>query len=147
METLVRSHDTRSSALISAGRRLKFSHLTVEDGLTHNITNSVAQDQQGFIWIASFDGLNRFDGHDVKVFRYDPDNPRSLSDNMIRTVTIDPTGIMWIATQTGGLNRFNPLTETCTRYRHDPENPNSPGFNFIASISVDRSGLIWIGAL
>jgi ligand-binding sensor domain-containing protein len=126
------------------GQYLRFSHLTVADGLSRDLVNGVVQDPQGFIWFASGDALDRFDGYEIKTFRYDPDDPQSSSDNNIRAMAVDSAGVIWLATA-NGLNTFDPLTETFTRYQHDPEDPNSLGFNFALSLCIDRAGLIWVG--
>jgi signal transduction histidine kinase/CheY-like chemotaxis protein/sugar lactone lactonase YvrE len=129
------------------GQQLHFSHLTVEHGLSHNVGNDVVQDSQGFIWISTSDGLNWFDGYEIRTFRHDPDDPRSLSENLIRGMAVDPAGFIWIATAGGGLNKFDPRTETFVRYQHQPSNPNSLGFDFAVSVFVDQAGLVWVGGL
>ena len=54
-----------------------FNHLTTEDGLSNNIVFDLIQDRFGFLWFATDDGLNRFDGYDFKIFRHDPANQKS----------------------------------------------------------------------
>ena len=60
-----------------------FNQLTTEDGLSNNKVFDVVQDRLGFLWFATEDGLNRFDGYDLKVFRNDPANENSISDNSV----------------------------------------------------------------
>ena len=132
--------------MMDAGQQqLIFSHLTVEHGLSHTIANVMAQDPQGFIWIATIGGLNRFDGHEVKVFKHNPDNPNSLSNDFIETMLIDQAGIIWIGTY-NGLNKFDPYTETFTHYQHHhPDDPHTLGFNFVTSLYLAQTGLLWVG--
>jgi len=125
-------------------QQLIFAHLTVGNGLSHTIANIMAQDPQGFIWIATVGGLNRFDGHEITVFKHQPDNPNSLSNDFIETMIVDRAGVLWIGTY-NGLNKFDPRTETFTAYQHQPDNPHSIGFNFVTSLCLDQTGLLWVG--
>ena len=100
-------------------RDLKFSHLTVNDGLAQNNVVAILQDRQGFMWFGTGEGLNRYDGHSFVVYRNDPKDPGSLSHNFIRTVFEDDQGYLWVAAYPG-INRFDPRTERTTRYFHDP---------------------------
>lgn len=61
----------------SKGQELFFHHLSVEDGLPHNSTNAFVEDKFGFIWIATLEGLCRFDGKKITTY-YADDTPRSL---------------------------------------------------------------------
>jgi ligand-binding sensor domain-containing protein len=62
---------------------------------------SIVQDRKGFLWFATQDGLNRYDGYSFKVFRHNPDDRHSISDNSINTLTIDSAGVLWIGTLGG----------------------------------------------
>lgn len=85
---------------------LRFGSITTEDGLSHSTVNSVTQDSLGFLWIATMDGLNRYDGNMVEVFRHDPDDPRSLNDNTVWKVFTSSKNEIWIGTSKG-LCKFN----------------------------------------
>ena len=65
-------------------QNLKFEHLTVEDGFSNNFIRSFAQDSSGFMWFATEDGLNKYDGYTFTVYRHDPANQASLSDNNVK---------------------------------------------------------------
>ncbi len=116
----------------------------VSEGLSQVSINSCLQDQQGFLWFGTLDGLNRYDGYQFKVFRHDPDNPLSLSNNTIDVLFEDSLGFMWVGTG-GGLNRFNAEHDTFERFVHDPDNPHSLSHNSISAIVEDPQGIIWIG--
>ncbi len=92
-----------------------FERITIADGLSQNMVNHVIQDQRGFIWFATKDGLNRFDGYGFRVYRNMPGDSSTLSGNYVTGIWEDARGIMWIVTNGGGLNRFDPITEVFTR--------------------------------
>jgi ligand-binding sensor domain-containing protein len=105
---------------------------------------AIVQDRRGFIWFATRDGLNRYDGNAFVVYKNNPNDPGSLSSNFIQDLKEDDHGYLWIATNTG-VSRFDPTTERCTRYLHDPNNPNTIGGASVKSIAVDSRGYLWFG--
>ena len=126
-------------------RYLRFVRLTAEDVLSGDHTGNVVQDQRGLMWIATLSGLNRFDGTGVKLYRNDPDNPNSLSNNVARALVVDQNGILWVGTWGGGLNQFDRETDTFIHYQHDPDDSNSLSDNVIWSIFEDSAGILWVG--
>jgi len=124
---------------------IRFEILSMENGLSNNIVWSILQDSRGFMWFATIDGLNRYDGYKFKVFRHDPEDPHSLSTNPLRVIYEDQTGDLWIGTSGGGLNRLDRYTEKFTHYKHDPDDPHSLSGNDVRSIYEDRNGVLWIG--
>ena len=86
----------------------KFTHLSLDDGLSQTTVISILQDSRGFMWFGTQDGLNRYDGYNFVVYRNDPNNLNSLGDNRIRTIVEDLSGILWIGTEAGGLNKYDP---------------------------------------
>jgi hypothetical protein len=77
---------------------LRFGRLTAEDGLPNIQVRGVTQDKNDFLWFGIANGLNRYDGASVKEHRHDPDDPTSLSHNIIRRLFTDQSGILWIGT-------------------------------------------------
>ena len=75
----------------------------------------------GFIWIGTQDGLNRYDGYEFKVYKHDPDDENSLSENIITALHQDRDGMLWIGTQKGGLNLFDPVAGSFEHFSHDDE--------------------------
>ena len=63
---------------------LHFDHVTLEQGLSQSTVNAIIQDDQGFMWFGTNNGLNRYDGHEISVFKHDPSDANSLSDNHIQ---------------------------------------------------------------
>lgn len=122
---------------------LKFEHVTIKDGLSQNTVTVTFQDKQGFIWIGTNDGLNRYDGHQFKVFRHHFDDEHSISNNVIAAIAQDPDGYLWIGTN-DGLNRFDPRTEQFRRFFHDPKNTSSISHNTITGIEQFHGGDLWL---
>ena len=125
-------------------RNLKFTHLTTNDGLSQGYVTAILQDRRGFMWFATRDGLNRYDGNSFVVYKNNPNDPGSLSSNFIQDLIEDDRGYLWIATNTG-VNKFDPTTERCTRYLHDPNDPNSLGGAYVTSIARGSRGNVWFG--
>jgi ligand-binding sensor domain-containing protein/signal transduction histidine kinase len=125
-------------------RNLKFTHLTTNDGLSQGYVTAILQDRRGFMWFATRDGLNRYDGNAFVAYKNNPNDPGSLSSNFIQDLMDNGHGDLWIATNTG-VNRFDPTTERVTRYIHDPGNPNSIGDAYVTSIAQDSRGYLWFG--
>ena len=124
---------------------LRFTHLGVSEGLSQSAVSCIIQDRQGFLWIGTQDGLNRYDGYSFKVFRPDPSDPNSISDGWINALYQDQRGQIWIGTRQGGVNVYDPGTGKITRYLHDPGAPNSLISNRVQALYQDDLGRIWIG--
>ncbi len=127
------------------GEQLHFSRLGTADGLSQSDVLSILQDSRGFMWFGTEDGLNRYDGYEIKVYRPDPEDPQSLGDLWINTLHEDHDGIIWVGTRQGGLNRFDPLTGTFTQFTFDSEIPGSLSGNRVQAIFEDSRGRLWVG--
>ncbi|SET08596.1 EAL domain-containing protein [Thalassotalea agarivorans] len=102
----------------SAAIELDFKNYTIQkdgSGLSNNSTFDVVQDKHGFVWIATEDGLNRFDGEQYVFYRHNPNNPKSIPDNFIRRLYIDSANTLWIGTEKG-LVRYNKQTDDFSTY-------------------------------
>ena len=131
-------------ALQGRDLELRFQHFTVEDGLAQNSVFSILQDRKGFLWVVTEQGLNRFDGYNFTVRKFQFDNPNSLSINYIFSIYEDSRGIIWVGTNGGGLNRFDPAQDKFTHYPVTPDNLGSLN-NVIHAVYEDRGGNLWIG--
>ena len=129
------------------GSVVHFEHLSIADGLSQNAGLSIFQDSQGYLWIGTQDGLNRYDGYSFTIFKHDPDDATSLSHNAILAIVEDTEGYLWIGTWGGGLNRFDPATQSFTGYRSDPEDGSSLSHDVVTSIEQDSTGVLWVGTL
>ncbi|MBV8552833.1 MAG: hypothetical protein JOY54_16175 [Acidobacteriaceae bacterium] len=125
---------------------VRFSHLSVTDGLSHNDVRAIAQDHQGFMWFGTWlGGLNRYDGYTFKVYRHDDQDERSLNNDTVRTLFVDHTGVLWISTHGPGLERYNRDTDSFRHYRHDPHDPYSLPDDNVKAFFEDETGTIWVG--
>ncbi|WP_299494633.1 two-component regulator propeller domain-containing protein [uncultured Shewanella sp.] len=79
----------------------KFSHVNVKHGLSQNTVTAMAQSAKGYLWLGTQDGLNRFDGYDVTVFRHDKAQAHSLSNHIIRSLYLDSGDRLWVGTKAG----------------------------------------------
>jgi len=134
-----------ASGSVAVASDLRFTHLTTNDGLSQSNVKAILQDRRGFMWFATQDGLDRYDGNTFVVYKHNPKDPNSLSANLVMDLVEDDQGYLWIATYSGGVNKFDPRTERFTRYRHDASNPNSIGADSVNSIARDSRGCLWFG--
>ena len=78
-----------------------FEQFTSDDGLSHDNVVNITKDKDGFLWLGTANGLNRFDGLSFKIFRNDPDKPQTIPGNYIAGTTCDKKGFLWVATNNG----------------------------------------------
>src|SRR5687767_9097764 len=76
-----------------------FDHIWQQEGLSQSQVLSIAQDNQGFVWLGTQDGLNRYDGSHIKTFHFEPFNKSSLSDDYIWNIQFDGDSLLWINSQ------------------------------------------------
>ncbi|HEX5154711.1 MAG TPA: two-component regulator propeller domain-containing protein [Parafilimonas sp.] len=122
----------------------RFENITNEQGIADRVINAIIQDTEGFIWIASVDGLTRYDGYNAVVYRHRANDPYSLSDNEVYALCIDGNGSLWIGTR-NGLNRYDEQNDRFETFLHDDKDSNSLTANEIFSLAKDTDGNIWIG--
>ncbi|MEI7981842.1 MAG: two-component regulator propeller domain-containing protein [Bacteroidota bacterium] len=139
------SQDTNPFDKINRKQALYFTHLKRENGLPSNEVNCFIQDLQGYIWIGTSNGLVRFDGHDMKIFRSVPGDSSSLADNTVYSLLQSRDSLIWIGTS-GGISVFKPGTG---HIRNLPFVPPS-GIPMVSSYIIrslyeDHAGVLWAG--
>ena len=133
----------------SAQTNLLFQHLTVNDGLSQGSVTCIFQDRQGFMWFGTQDGLNRYDGYAIKVFKNDPADSTTIGESFVVSITEDRDGTLWIGTvsQRDILNRFDPLTETFTQHPRDSVDLRGARENNVNASYEEPSGVRWSGTI
>ncbi len=124
--------------------KLCFQTFNSRNGLSQDVVLSALQDRDGFLWVGTQSGLNRFDGYQFLSYRYDPSQPGSISGDEILSLHQDRQGRLWVGTQTAGLNLYLPSQDRFLAYTHAQENPDSLSFNAIQEIIEDEAGMLWI---
>ena len=110
-------------------------------------SNLLADGENGF-WVASSQGLQYFDRRTERYtyqFRHDETNPDSLDDDIVVTVYRDKAGLLWVGTETGGLNLLDWRQQQFGLYRHRPGDPNSLSPGKVTAIYQEPSGMVWVG--
>ncbi|HEY5564066.1 MAG TPA: two-component regulator propeller domain-containing protein, partial [Rhodothermia bacterium] len=122
---------------------IRVTNLGIEQGLSMSVAYSIFQDRYGFIWIGGQDGVNRFDGYDVKVYKSEPFDEESFPDGWAMDIAEDEDGALWFATW-DGVAKMNRVTETFTHYRHDPDEPKSLASDQTFAVQPHDDGRIWV---
>lgn len=106
--------------LLLAQKATRYERLTSASGLSQNTINKIIQDKNGFLWFATADGLNRYDGYSFVIYKNDPSDIKTLSGSDISTVCEDDEGNLWVGTRNAGLNKINLKTGTVIRFLRGP---------------------------
>ena len=127
-------------------RNLRFSAIDGEQGLSQDSVTSIVQDRQGFIWIGTHEGLNRFDGQSVTSYARDPFNTQSLAHNWIWSLMLSSSGELWVGTE-GGISIHDPNSDTFTNLRYNPNDANTISSDRVKILLEDSGGDIWVGTI
>ncbi|GAO29783.1 two-component system sensor histidine kinase/response regulator, hybrid [Geofilum rubicundum JCM 15548] len=116
--------------------------------ITSNYPVKIIEDTDGFLWVATHNGLNRFDRHEgvFKRFLYDESDPASLSSNTVKDIIRDDSDRLWVATS-NGVNIFQPEGENFLRLLHNPDATKPANDNEIGDLHIDSANNIWIGTM
>jgi diguanylate cyclase (GGDEF)-like protein len=126
-------------ALAAPVRPIRFDHLSLEQGLSQSNVMDILQDRRGYIWLATEDGLNRFDGLSFKVYRHDPVDAASLPSSFVWDVEQDAAGNLWAAT-TSGLAKWERSTDSVV-----PQEKLAGRYIRVLRFDV-RKNALWVGS-
>jgi signal transduction histidine kinase/ligand-binding sensor domain-containing protein/AraC-like DNA-binding protein len=132
-----------SATIYLFSQSLSFNQLTIGDGLSSGNVTCILQDSRGFMWFGTDDGLNKYDGYQVTIFRHNPQLPNSIGGNSIRCLFEDSKSNLWIGLKGSGLCKLNLKSGQFKTYKHSPST-KSISYNDVAGIIEDRHGRIWI---
>jgi signal transduction histidine kinase/ligand-binding sensor domain-containing protein/CheY-like chemotaxis protein/HPt (histidine-containing phosphotransfer) domain-containing protein len=136
-----------AAAPAPAIRPMYFEHLTMRDGLSQSTVNSILQDSQGYLWLATESGLDRYDGYAIREFRRERGNANGLASDYIWSIVEDARGDLWVATNGGGVAHWERRTEQFTQFRHDARKQNTLASDAVRTLLIDPQGRIWAGTL
>ncbi|TWJ02349.1 signal transduction histidine kinase [Mucilaginibacter frigoritolerans] len=128
--------------LKAQNNQFQFSHLDINNGLSHNEVTSILKDSKGFMWFGTLSGLNRYDGYKFKIFKHSVSDSTSLDDDYIVSITEGPENKLWVETR-NGFNIYNPETD---KFSHDIAGylkSISISYGYITAIKKDHSGNFW----
>lgn len=109
-----------------------FSHIGMEDGLSHSTIFAINQDKEGNLWFATYDGVNKYDGYNFTVYRHEYANPNSIASDITRCIAIDDSDQIWVGTREG-LSFYNRRKNSFSNYYYKKNGINVP-INSIAPI-------------
>ena len=110
--------------------------------LSSNFLHDVIEDDHGFLWVASNNGVTKFDPRTERCTRYlhDPNNPNTLAGSYVTSIIQDARGFLWFGTFDSGLDKFDPIAEKFTHYRNDDSGQLVAR---IAQVIEDKNREIW----
>lgn len=117
---------------------LEFEHIQEQQGLSQNLINTIFQDRDGFLWIGSYEGLNRFDGSHFAVFKPNTANKRSINKLVVHSLGQDKRGYIWVGTSKG-VDYYNPDSQAFTHIDSVAGKPLDGCYNILC----DRAGNVW----
>lgn len=132
-----------SCGVFAAQSPMVFTHLSTADGLSQATVNDILQDSEGFLWLATENGLNRYDGIRIKRYYRERNNPEGLVADYIRAIDEDANGDLWLATEGSGLVKWNRRSDTFVSFRHRADDPDSLASDMVRGVLVDSRGQIW----
>jgi signal transduction histidine kinase/CheY-like chemotaxis protein/streptogramin lyase len=125
---------------------LRFTHLSIGDGMVAGVVRSILQDREGTVWIGTDGGLCRYDGYEVKIFRNLPSQGDSLSANSVMALVEDRDGAIWVGTEGGYLDRLDPKTGTFEHIRVTMNGSETSRMDGIRCLMLDKTRHLWIGS-
>lgn len=134
------------TAYASPPRNPLFTHLTTEDGLSNGWVRAIYQDTSGFLWIATANGLNRYDGYTFRIYRHVPADSESLAHNSVHSIYEDSSHRLWIGTE-GGLSRYEHTQDSFSNFPLRSAGGPRPVSNNVQAITQDRDGLLWMSTV
>ncbi|MCG6912644.1 hypothetical protein LJE86_01880 [bacterium BMS3Abin03] len=121
-----------------------FENISIPEGLSNSTVNYIFQDSNGFLWISTNDGLNRYDGNNIKVFKNDPNDSTTLPTNDCYAIAEDEDGFIWIGVSNNIIAKYDPKNETFRRYHLETAGITKISYSF--SAGLDSKENLWFGS-
>ncbi|GMU42254.1 MAG: hypothetical protein AMXMBFR25_02400 [Lysobacterales bacterium] len=125
---------------------VRFRSFGISSGLSQVTARAFLQDERGYMWIGTQDGLNRFDGYSFRAYHRDRADPHSLSDNHVTALARGGQGTLWVGTMAGGLSRLDTATDDVQVWRHVADQPGSLAADSITELLATRDGYLWVAS-
>ena len=122
-----------------------FTHYSVEDGLSEGVVLTMHQDREGLMWFGTFDGLNRFDGYNFKVYKSGYNSAYGLTNNRVDRITEDDLGYLWIMNNDGEVYRMNTRSEEFINF-NEISSSGSGNYSPVNQICCFSGGETWLQA-
>ena len=110
------------------------------------LISGMSQAPDGFLWLANYTGVYKYDGQQYTHYLHDPNNPNSIADNRIECILAANDGNIWIGTYVTGLDHLDPATGIVTHFRHKANDPNSLSNDTVTALLQDKQGTLWVGS-
>ncbi len=134
-----------SMSSISYGQRnYLFENISIPEGLSNATVNYIFQDSNGFLWISTADGLNRYDGNNIKVFKNDPNDSTTIPTDDCYAIAEDADGFIWIGVSNNSIAKYDPKNETFQSYPIETAGVTNTS-SFYSALS-DSKGNLWFGS-
>ncbi len=127
-----------------ADAEYKFRHLTSAHGLSSNQVTSIYKDRYGFVWFGTISGLNRYDGHSVKVYKNIPGDTTTIPFNNVQRIAEDHKGRLWVFSQDNSMAVFNPGQDVFSRNVQLNKEGRPVPSEFITDIATDQDSNLWV---
>jgi len=122
---------------------LAFDHITVTEGLTQGLVNKIYRDSRDFMWFGTLQGINRYDGINIKKFESQADDTTTITSGIVSAIFEDSEKTLWVGTA-NGLNRYDYDKEKFFRFCNNPDKLNSLADNSVLNISEDSGKKLWV---
>ena len=131
---------------LDAQEIINFSHLSIQDGLSNRNVLAVFQDHYGFMWFGTNDGLNRYDGKNITVYKNDPLDTNSISSNIVLSLYEGKDGNLWIST-IDGLNLYNRESDNFQVFKLKPAASPDMTSNAVFMVTEDSKGTLYVATI
>lgn len=131
--------------VVCQNTNFSFEKLPSEIGWTENTVNDILQDHKGYIWVATWSGLKKYDGYTLQAYRQELNINNGLNGNKIKCLFEDSKNRLWIGTNYTGFYRYDRSLDKFIQYQKENNNMNSLSNNHVLAIQEDKDGFLWIG--
>lgn len=128
---------------IYAEDSINFKNIKIDDGLSQSTVEAIFQDSKGYIWIGTNDGLNRYNGYDIEIYKSDKDDEQSIASNYILSINEDEEGNIWIGTY-NGISKINSEDDSIVNYRYSKYKEKQ--FYNVHDILITENGQVMIAS-